>query len=210
MARPEVHEVAEVVYKDLAGNTFGDEDLDWPLLFFIGCLSGMFSDFWNLVQDSSDRAGYEHLLDPDETPAYALSYLGQFAGVSVHPGWTEAETRLAIKSPAGFRRGTVPHMISIVQRFLTGNKRVIVRERQGGAWKLQIRTLDSESPDGGSVAGDQIIIDALKLESKPAGITLDFESIAGIEYFDLEEDYTTYADIEALGLTYEELSELPP
>lgn len=210
MDRPTVGEVAEVVYADLAGNAFGDEDLDWPLLFFVGAIAGaLFQDTWDLVQDQPDQPGWADLLSPSAAPAYALSYAAQFAGVDVQPRWTEAEIRDALQTPTAFRRGTTKHIVAIVQRFLTGSKSVKVRQRQGGAWKLMIRTNDTESPLGGSADGDAMIVAALKSESKPAGITLDFESLAGIEYLDLEEDWVTYGDLEAEGLTYAELREFP-
>lgn len=208
MAEPVIGEVARLVYEDLAGQTEGDEELDFPLMFFVGALGAMFQEMWDLVQDTDDRDGYEHLLSPTETPAYALSYVAQFAGVPVKDGWSEAETRDALTSPTAYRRGTTNHIVAIVQRFLTGSKQVVVRERaEGNAYHLEIRTRDDESPDGGSVDGDQLIIAAVKAESKPAGILLDFESVSGVDYTELEVDYVTYNAWDASGLTYDELAQ---
>ncbi len=209
MARPTVGEVAEIVYEDLAGNAFGDEDLDWPLLFFVGCIGGIFQDAWDIAQDTDGHAGWEHVLSPTDTPSIALKYLSNYVGVTVQPAWTEEETRDALRNPAAFRRGSVPHIRSVVQRFLTGTKNVQIREREGGAWNLEIRTMDNESPDGGSVDGDALIIAALIAETKPVGIILDFESVPGIDYTGLDADFTDYDDLAAEDLTYDEVALLP-
>jgi hypothetical protein len=142
-------------------------------------------------------------MDIDECPDEALPWLGQFVGV-VTPGQEVGESdavywarvRDYIRSTPGFRRASPAAIISAAQKHLTGSKTVILRERQGGAWRLEVRTLTSETPSTLKVL--QAILD-----HKPAGVILDYNTITGWDWQGVYTSMATYQTIFTTFTTYQ-------
>lgn len=215
--RPDVSDLTEELYASLIpGATARDEELDWPLLRFCAALSTIFEKGWEIAQPykaenppvagapPTQKVGWVHMFNPWTVPVWALDYFGQFAGVRMQEGWTEEQKRSAIATPSGFARGTLEALVNAVKGELTGSKSVLVFERYtGDAYRLAVRTYDVETPS------DDAVIAAI-LTQKPAGIVLDYDSIPGVTYAQLQAANPTYADVEANQPTYEDVLNPPP
>lgn len=77
---------------------------------------------------------YGKLLDPNTCPVKDLPYLGQFVGVEVPSGASEAEARAAVKAEAGLERGTLASLRTAIKSVL-GTAPFAIQERtsEGGA-----------------------------------------------------------------------------
>lgn len=189
MARPEVNEFAEVLYEALEpAMTYEDEDRDWPLLRFLHCITDPFVKAWEIAHGGARP--WATLLDPALCPEWALSWLAQWGGVVIEPAWSEDDIREAIATPSGLARGRPAAILRAPLPYLTGTKTVIMYERQpmSSAYRLYIRTWDSETPDPDEV-------EAAILRQKPGGIVLDYASLSGQDYQLLESTHATYADV---------------
>ena len=122
------------------------------------------------------------LLDVDRCPEWALPWLAQLVGVTI-PGGMDTDTiREAIRSVAGWKRGTPAAMRAAAGFHLTGEKTVNFRERDpSGAdppYTLEVVTITTETPDPAAVE--------LELRrQKPAGIVLTYRVVTGWDYQEL-------------------------
>lgn len=205
MAKPVVSDVANELYDILSPLAFADESNGWPLLHFCEALIGAVQ----LVNDYSENA-WANLLDIDKTTDEALPWLAQFVGVVLLPQLsTESSAdfstriRAYIKSTPGFTRGSKAAMIAEIQQHLTGEKVVIFRERYGGAYKLEIRTYTSQTPDSARV------LKAI-LSQKPAGIVLDYITVTGQDWQQLFTNYVTWQNVFTTYPTWQDVVEDTP
>lgn len=201
--RPVVGDVGEDLYASLQLGeaetmTYADADNDWALLWYCGGIGASMEKVWDLVQADEEYDGWVRMLDPDTSPSYTLGYLAQFAGVALEPLWTDQERRDAIKTPNGFRRGTIAAMRAAIQRTLTGAKDVFFLERSGGsAYELTVNTIENQTPDEAASY-------AAALSQKPAGIILLFNVAGTRPYSDVDADHATYTSLETEG-TYKDV-----
>lgn len=187
--------VAQEVYEALTpGWTARD---DGQLLDFVEAITQPLETVWEIVQSDFDL-----LFQVDDAPPEVLDYIAQFAGVTYPVGSDDATKRTAITAHAGFARGRPASIAAEAQMTLTGSKTVVIREREGGPYRLQVRTVLDETPDEAATL-------AAILRQKPAGILLDYEAISGRDYADLAGDFATYADLTATGDTYDEVASTP-
>lgn len=186
--------VADQIKESLGPFIRIDESGD--LAAFIDSITEPIEAIYGIVGEEAQDYGWSVVLDPDTCPDSALDWLAQFEGVEVTEEMTSAQKRLAIKAREGAARGRPATMVARVGRTLTGSRRVVIREREGGAYQLYVRTLASETPD------PDLTLAAI-LAQKPAGIVLDYETVTEGTYTDLLADYATYEDIPEL--TYTEL-----
>lgn len=143
------------------------------------------------------------LLDADLTPKGALPYLAQFVGERLPLGIPEADARLWIKDHPNQRRGTLASIISTAKRRLTGDKSVLIRERDeaGGGGdnpdRISVVTYTSETPDPAATYKDLRAI-------VPADIVLNYEVFEGQTWNevlthgtwqDVMDDYPTWRDV---------------
>lgn len=149
--------------------------------------------------------GYAGLFDPDTCPAAFLPFLGQFVGVEMLPGLTEAQQRLRIKQTDGAKRGTPGAIVGAARQFLDDgsgsgeNATVYLNERvSGNAYQLRVATLTSETPDPDAV------VRAL-LEQKPGGIKLFADVVAGGDWATLLATHTDWADVAATFATWDDV-----
>jgi phage tail P2-like protein len=75
---------------------------------------------------------YAKLLDPETCPAEYLPWLGQFVGVTVKPGASEAEARAEVLAESGLKRGTLASMETAVQGIAGPTAHVVERTGPSG------------------------------------------------------------------------------
>lgn len=195
--RPATTPFQEDVYRQLGA--WRDADYgSWHLLEFIGAIASMFDQIETYARDDNGLPGWSLLLDPDRCPVEALPFLAQFVGVRSVEGLTEQQKRDKIKATDGFKRGTPGSIIGAAQLHLTGNKTVIMKERDGGAYDLTVITHLSETPDAAAVLASII-------EQKPAGIVLTYQVVDGTTYLLVRATYATYTDLRNAFATYDGL-----
>lgn len=136
--------------------------------------------------------GGRRMHDPDRAPAWALPWLAQHVSIATLPSsLTEAQQRAMIRDAPGMRRGTPASMVAAAAPYLTGNKTVVLIERDGGPYKLTVVTRTSETPDSTTV------LNALTA-AKPAGIDLTY-TVADGQVWD---EVTTHWDDVPAGVTW--------
>ena len=205
MDRPVVSAAAEELYEFLEAFVVEDEeDETWQTLLFCEALMGGTAQIvWNWVTDRTDMLGWAYLFNADLADTNALPWLAQFNGTKLRDDMSEQEQRDAIRTPAGFSRGTLAYITEAPKQYLTGTRAVYVREREGGAYRLHMRTLLWETPNEASVL-------AAILLQKPAGILLDYDVIIGQDWIDLMADHASWNAVMADYATWDEVrSDIP-
>ena len=194
------------LYKALEPLTLEDEANGSGMAKLLDAIAAMHQEVADLAQDTVDEdPGWSIVLDAQRVPAKALSWLGQFVGVTAQEllPLNEAGQRAMLRTRPKFARGTPLALVAAVQATLTGEKTVFLRERYGGAWKLSVRTITGQTPDQAKTV-------AAILTQKPAGITLDYAAVVGQDYQDVLDNNTDYADLLATYDTYNDvLTDLP-
>lgn len=154
MPQPSVSQSAENLYEILKPLAYADERYGWPLLHLCEASVGSLQQVNNYVGSQDDEfPNWSALVDIDRAPDETLPWLGQLVGVVV-PRQEILETdsdyavriREYIRGTPGFKRGSPSAMVVAVQQYLTGTKQVIFRERNGGAYKLTVKTRRDETP----------------------------------------------------------------
>ena len=194
MPRPTVSRAAEQLYGILAPLAYDDGRLDWPLLKYCEALASSLQEVNDyIVYDGYPAWGV--VMDVDVAPSKALPWLAQFVGVTVPPQQTgetdeayDARIRAYIKATPGFDRGTPAAMIAAIQQTLTGSKTVYIRERYGGAYKMEVITITAETPNAAAT------LRAI-LSQKPAGIVLTHSVLVGQDFQILFDTHTTFQDV---------------
>lgn len=189
---------AESLYDELEPLTWDDESQDWSLLKFFGALGQMYQQIENYARDTDEGPGWSVLMDVDRCPDEALPWLGQFVGADVRFGLTPTQQRDRIKHVEGWSRGTPGAIRAAAQRYLTGNKTVIMREREGGAWRLTVGTYTAETPN---VAAVLAVLNSPTV--KPVGIIINYVTTTGQDYANIYLTRATYAAVFAAYATYQ-------
>ena len=155
MPRPVVSDIAERMYEGLTPLAFDDHLNNYALLHFCEAFIGKLQQVEDIVRDDQtiDAPGWSILLDIDRCPYEALPWLGQFVGVTTPeklPGETdeehEARVREYIRTTGGFDRGTPASIIGAVQQFLSGDKEVILTERDSSPYHFLVASRYSQTP----------------------------------------------------------------
>lgn len=192
--------LADLLFESLG--TFAERDETGALRAY--CEAQMEPIEWLYALAGEDEgASWQTLFDADRCPAHALPYLAQFRGVEVDASFlalTEAEKREAIKRPAGFRRGAKDPLAAAVTPYLTGSKRLIVREREPDATTVYVRTLASETPNPAFIAN------LLRNRYVPAWLNLNYAASAGFTYTDLDVDFSSYSAVDTAYSTYDDIA----
>jgi hypothetical protein len=171
----------------------------YPLAYFCAAMAVPFDPVAELTRDQDDGTpGWAILFDPYACPEPLLPWLAQWEGVEIPPGLDTDEVRALIDEAPAQQRGTPEAIVSTAQRYLTGSRRVIMRERYPAddAGALYLRTVTSETPDAALV--EQV----LQKRQIPAGIVLDYATVDGSTYGIMEADFATYGAAEAAFATY--------
>lgn len=205
MERPAVSQAAEELYEFLEAFTEEDEDTGWETLLWCEALTGGTAQkILRWVTDRDDMPGWAYLFNADLTDEEALPWLSQLNGSKLRPDMSVQEQRDAIENPSGFERGTPESLEAAPVNYLTGTKLVLLRERlEGNAYRLQIRTLKSETPDKAAVL-------AALLLQKPATLRLDYDVIDGQDWLDLKADHIDWNAVKADYATWDDVrSDIP-
>lgn len=198
MTRPAVSPAAERMYSQLRAFQGGDEDSGWMLLHVCEGFARMLAKCTDALRADDIGSGFRRMHDPDRAAAWALPYLAQKAGIGELPaGLTEQQQRDLIRSAPGLRRGTRAALIGAAQRYLTGNKSVIVSERDGDAYSLTVLTLTAETPDPSAT-------EAAIRSQKPAGLILTYAVVSGATWASA----TGTWDAAAAGVTWDNPEDL--
>lgn len=184
------------LYVALAPLARQDDLNEWSLLILCNAIGTMFQLLDDLVRDSPDGPGWSILMDADRCPDVALPWLAQFVGVRVLPDSTADEQRARLKATDGFHRGTPAAIRAAVAATLTGTQTVVLRERDGSAYRLSLSTLDTETPDKAKTQ-------AAFYAQKPAGLVPTFSGGAASQtYAQLNAGKASYAAVKTSYPTY--------
>lgn len=204
MDRPDVHELTGELYDAISpGQTLEQEMVaataaDWETLWFCDALSMPLHIWWELSH--GDNEPWDTLLDPQRTPAEALPYLAQFVGLEIQPSWGEHQLRQEIEAPSQWARGRPGTMLDALKRTLSVDDPYIqFVEQYTSAYILLVRTLTSQTPSESRSR-------AALMAQKPGGIVLDYDTIAGQNYLQLDTDYASYNAVEADYDTYADVA----
>lgn len=181
---------------------------------YLRAIAGMFSEVELLAFDDAFGEGWEILFDPDRCPANALPYLAQYVGERLPAGLSVPLQREWIKDAPNQRRGTPRAIFLAAQRRLTGSRLVAWKERDPTVDTLTIYTYTSQTPDPAGTLRDL-------LDVVPADVILNYTSLAGQLWSDLQashatwqlvkDGYPTWGDVATeLGAGYSTFTRLEP
>lgn len=201
MAQPELNAAGEWIYDRLSPWAAYDSDATgWPVAVICRALGVIADEIF-----TASEMGLDALDDPDTAPAWYLPHLAMKAGVQLAAGWTEEQMRDAIRTRPAERRGTPAAIIAAAQATLTGDKTVVLREKDGGAYQLTVVTRTAETPD------PAVTLAALTA-AKPVGIILTHTVVDGWTYSELADAYTgqDYDDLAGDFASYADLADNAP
>jgi hypothetical protein len=211
--QPEMTQVGGWVYDSLAPLAVYDKERGYPLAFWTDAIGAMFQPVLDLVDDP------EILLDPNRTPVGWLPWLGQFVpgGGPIRPQratGSSPETDSAYRAsvlpdlldPPSRRRGTVPAIVEVVQRYLVAPRTVFTVERQGGNMYVgTISVLSSQIAAGHTVAEIQAAVNKVA----PAGRIITVSAITGSNWQALRDTHTDWADVRSTFTDWAEVRSNP-
>lgn len=172
--------------------------------YLCGALGAIFREVAEIFDpEDDDVPPMAPLLDPVLCPAWALPWLAQLVGITLPAGMTEAEARTFITEVAGFKRGTRQAMEAAAAQYLTGDKTVYFRERDGSPYILEVVTLTTETADQAAVLR---ALTALK----PGGIVLNYRTVIGWDYQEMTAAGGTYAVLKTTYTSYRKLTDHTP
>jgi hypothetical protein len=202
------------LYGMLAPLAQQDFDAAWSLLILVNAIGGMYELVEEWVRDTPDGVGWSLLVDLDRCPPEALPWLGQFVGVRIPPALSsDADKRDWVASTDGFNRGTRDALIGAAKATLTGQQRLIFRERDGAAWgdpdppdvayHLTTYSYATETPNPTAT------LNAL-LAQKPGGIVLHYHAAQMQDYQNVYDTNATYAVVKSTFRDYAALATNQP
>ena len=178
-----------------AVDAFGD-----PQGFFkryMHAIGRMFREAEDIISDQADGTpGFGTSLDIDRAPDSVLPWLAVISG---NPNKGGVNLRDHIRRQRSFNRGTVESLVHEIQDHLTGTKTVYVFERQGGAYRMGIAVLGSESPGA-------TILDEVIKANKAAGIIVTLFEIAGGDFDTLTATHSDFADVTATFTDFDDIT----
>jgi hypothetical protein len=169
--RPTVESVTADVYDELASFVEDDESYGWASLYLVDAVAHLLQPVEDLVRDTDAGPGWSGALDPARAPEGGLDWLAQVAGLRVPAAWSTTAKRGQIAHP-GPLVGQPLAMVNAAKQYLTGNRTVLMFERDGGPFLLTVATRTSETPDAAAVE------QALRAQ-KPAGLLLTYVVVSG-------------------------------
>jgi hypothetical protein len=180
-----------------------DEKYGWAHAILAGAMGEILAQVGEIADPPDPYPPLAPLLSAELCPPWALPWLAQFVGVTIPPGFNEDQARETISAVAGFSRGTVAALRAAAGLYLTGDKTVYFRERDGSPYRLEVVTLTSETPN------PALVLSAL-LAQKPGGLVLNYRQVVGWDYQAMTAAGGTYAILKTTYSTYRKLSEKTP
>lgn len=166
---------------------FGTNPGDWHIL--CGAFGAMFQPVEDLSSDTPEGyPGWSVLLDIERIPTVNIPYLAQFVGVNIPDGLSDSQQRACVRNAAGFTRGRPASIIAAAQLHLTGDKSVILRERDGSPRTHTIITKANETPNP-----EQTLVDLM--EQKPGADIFNLIITGGQDFLTLKNNYATMQDV---------------
>lgn len=202
-AKPDLVAVAERLRDRTAPLAPDDDAHGYAHAYLCGSLGAIFAEVAEVFDPEGDIPPLAPLLDPSLCPAWALPWLAQLVGIDLAPGMAEDDARAFIAEVAGFQRGTREAMQAAISLYLTGDKTVYFRERDGDPYVLEVVSLISETPD---VAAALRALTALK----PGGLVLNYRTVTGWDYQAMTAAGGKYSLLATTYLTYRKLSDKTP
>jgi hypothetical protein len=151
--------------------------------------------------EGEDVSPWQPLFDIDLCPDFALPWLAQVVGVSLPASITGDDAREYIRALSFEEVGKPASIRAVVGMYLTGDKTVYFRERDGGdPYALEVVTVDSETPDPEAVRRALIA-------SVPAGIIVRYRAVVGWDYQQMTTEGGLYSALPAKFSSYRKLSE---
>lgn len=201
MAEPAASDAARQLYAALEpAFTDGDEERGWPALkLCMAICASALTQIYGYVVPENGGVPWEVVLDPAKAPPEVLDWLAQFGGSVLTPEMDEAEKREAILEPSNFERGTLRWLEQVAKRRLTGTKTVVITERYtGSAYKLQVKTITSETPESAATKAD------IEREAKPVGVLLFFNTASVWSWKTMREtvEYNTWLKVRTASPTW--------
>lgn len=201
--RPVVQPITEDLYARLGPWAARDTaDAGWFLLAVAEAVGRQLQPIEDIIRDTDTHVGWGIVMDPNLGPIEWLGWLGQFGGVRLRPGLSDAAQRARVKSTDGMARGTPSAIVAAAQQTLTGTKTVYLVERHGSAYRLTVTTVAAETPNPTQVIADLI-------EQKPGGIVMVHAMTTGVNYNALRDTHATYNIVKAKFTNYAEVLSNP-
>lgn len=163
---------------------------------YIDALTKLMEEIDSLARDDNSYPGWSAIVDINRCPDEGIEWLGQFVGVVIPAGTTDADARTLIISQQDKLRGTPGAIIRAAQLHLTGTKQVTLRERFGDPYFLQVITRTGETPNPTQSLADI-------MTQKPAGIVLTYTVMTGQDYLILFTNKATYDAVTTGYVTYQ-------
>lgn len=185
---------------------------EWTHAILCEALAKPYLQICELIDPPEPYPPWGPLFDLNACPDWALPWLAQIVGIRLPAGATGTEVRRIIKEAAGHNVGTVKAIrVSLEGTLVSANPpappTIYFRERDGSAYRLEVVTLDPETPDPELT---QKVLEAVV----PGGLVLDYRHIEGWDYQAMTDKYAatagTYADLAADYTTYRDLRENLP
>jgi len=195
MSMPDAGTFALALYTELESLTYAEEELDYPLLKFLQAICQAADEVETLARDTDTVPGWGTLLDPNNTPDNALDWLAQFVGTVLDHSLSIDDQRSYILAAANWRRGTVQAIIETAQYFLTGDKTVIINERDSSPYHYTVIVNPAEVTDL------DMVKEALD-KQKPAGLVYQLILSTTHTYYYVKTTYATYGAAKAANPTY--------
>jgi hypothetical protein len=141
---------------------YADEENGFALAIMLNAIGLMWDSVADLSEPDDGTPGWSPLVDVERTPAWALPWTAQRAGITVTRGAPEDFQREELRRRSGEATGRPATMIAKVKSTLTGDKVVRLVERSSSAWRFLIVTRTAETPDAAATF-------AVILSEKPGG-----------------------------------------
>lgn len=162
-------------------------DQGWPVATVCAALAAPIERLWELL--ALPEHPWQPAFDLENAPGWVLPWVANFAGIELSAGLAEEQMRDRLLRADARSRGTITAMVQAIFETLTGDRRaIIVRERDGSAYHLTVRTYAAETPDSA-------VTEARARAAKAGGLTLDFDVIPGQDWRQVVDDYATWADV---------------
>lgn len=219
----------DAVYR-LLPDYMRDADTDTTLYRWLALVTEQMATAVQVLDDAdpaTSASGTCAIATPDAAPAAWLPWLADVSGVPQAETLPESLKRTAIADPATRRRGTTAAIAAAAQHTLTGSKLATVITHPPAAastawvydtahaydsarrydghvtdpWRIIVITWSSETPDPAATL-------AAVTTEKPAGCTIEVQTLTGLTYAQLAAKWPTYTAMTATGYTYGQLAAL--